>query len=205
MVPLADQHPPGVSVQTELDAVTIRLPAGLRASSVNRSLVMVNIAVTGFLGLISTGAYLIVGLRALMWLETLGVPTPPMLLLFLVGFLWTLSRSVIYTLRRLDGFREAYASHRSTFRLGAHALHIPRHVNKTQSIDLSEVLYFDKGPPPRAQLKNKTAVVFAADRDQEAQAWLVAACQAILSRRGDASVGTEAIPKALQALAQERS
>ena len=48
MVPMAEQQPPGVSVQTELDAVTIRLPAGLRASSVNRSLVLASIAVTGY-------------------------------------------------------------------------------------------------------------------------------------------------------------
>ena len=205
MEPVAELLPPGVSVQAELDALNIMLPARTDTPTFGSVLALTSVLGAFIAGITMTVLFGYVALNLLVSLEASSPLTLPLLIVTFVGGLYTLHRSVSFTLRRLGGFRKAYEQHRSTFRLGPHTLQVPRRLNRTESIELSEVLFFDKGPPLRAQLKSKRSVVFAADRSPEAQAWLASACQAVLNRRGDAAVGTEAIPKALQALAQQHS
>lgn len=205
MESVAELLPPGVSVQAELDALNISLPPRADAPTVGSVLSFADVLVTSLVGAAASAVFGYVALHFLVFSLEPGEQALPAVIFTCVGGIFTLTRSVSLTRRHLGGYRQACEQHRSTFRLSPHTLQVPRRLNKTESIELSEVLFFDRGPPLRAQLKSKRSVVFAADRSPEAQAWLASACQAVLNRRGDADVGTEAIPKALQALAQQHS
>ena len=205
MEPVTELLPPGVSVQAELDALNISLPPRTDAPTVGSVLSLIDILVTSLVGAAASALFGALALHFLVFSLEPGVQALPAVIFTFVGGIFTLTRSVSFTRRHLGGYRQAYEQHRSTFRLGPHTLQVPRRLNGTERIELSEVLFFDKGPPLRAQLKSKRSVVFAADRSPEAQAWLASASQAVLNRRSDAAVGTEAIPKALRALAQQHS
>ena len=206
MESVAELLPPGVSVQVELGALNISLPPRTDALTVESVLSLNDILVTCLVGAAVTSLFGYLALRFIVFsLAPDQMLSLPAVIFTFVGGIFILTRSVSLTRRHLGDYRQAYEQHRSTFRLSPHTLQVPRRLNRTKSIELSEVLFFDKGPPLRAQLKSKRSVVFAADRSPEAQAWLASACQAVLNRRGDAAVGTEAIPKALQALAQQHS